>query len=83
MGIRAVVSKRVCEAAELLELADLVGPIRFDTTSEPMQSRPKAASAIRYLKTSGEANANPYSSTVSVPMPGDFEGSRPTPRKRS
>jgi hypothetical protein len=85
MGIRAVVSKRVCEAAELLELADLVGPIRFDTTSEPMRkkSRPKAASAIRYLKTSGEANANPYSSTVSVPMPGDFEGSRPTPRKRS
>ena len=41
-----------CEAAELLELADLVGPIRFDTTREPMRkkSRPKAASAIRYLK---------------------------------
>jgi hypothetical protein len=46
-----------CDVAELLELADPVGPIRFDTTSEPMRkkSRPKAASAIRYLKTSGEA----------------------------
>jgi hypothetical protein len=44
-----------CEAAELLELADLVGPIRFDTTSEPMRekSRPKAAYAIRYLPTPG------------------------------
>ena len=56
-----VISGSRVEAAELLELADLVGPIRFDTTSEPMRkkSRPKAASAIRYLKTSGEANANP------------------------
>jgi hypothetical protein len=76
--------KAGCEAAELLELADPVGPIRFDTTSEPMRmkSRPKAASAIRYLKMSAEANANPCSSTASVPTPGDFEGSRPTPRKR-
>jgi hypothetical protein len=65
--IRAVVSKRVCEAAELLELADPVGPIRFDTTREPMRkkSRPKAASAIRYLKISGEASANPCSSVSS------------------
>ena len=49
-----------------------LGPIRFDTTSEPVRkkSRPKAASAIRYLKTSGEANANPCSSTASVPTPG-------------
>ena len=56
-----------CEAAELLELADLVGPIRFDTTREPVRkkSRPKAASAICYLKTSGEASANPCSSVSS------------------
>ena len=47
------------------------------------KNRPTAASAIRYLKTSGEANANPCTSTASVPTPGDFEGSRPTPRKRS
>jgi hypothetical protein len=58
--------KAGCEAAELLELADPVGPIRFDTTSEPMRmkSRPKAASAIRYLKYVGEANENPCSSTA-------------------
>jgi hypothetical protein len=44
------------------------------------KSRPKAASAIRYLKTSGEANAKFYGVSSDA---GDFEGSRPTPRKRS
>ena len=80
-----VISGSRVEAAELLELADPVGPIRFDTTSEPMRkkSRPKAASAIRYLKYVRRSERESLQFYGVSSNAGDFEGSRPTPRKRS